>query len=132
MDRAVFSFGFLEEVIGRDKQFVFSLVSFVAILVILLNQVFVSSIFVGAVASVIFFVINVVFLGRGFFAAENLLTRFLLGGLALLAFLGLVGWVIMIAFGLDVWMSVVVLLVVGVCSSVLSRVRGKNPGRQIA
>jgi len=123
MGRQAFSFENLERVIAEDRHFVFTLALFVAVLVVFLNQVLNLSVVVGAVASVFYFLVGVVFLGRAFFEDEVVLVRFLLGGLVLLVFLGLVGWVVMIVYSLDVWMSALVLCAVAACCSLLNRVR---------
>lgn len=127
-----FNFENLEKVIAKDSNFRFTLVLFVAILVIFLNQVLALSIVVGAFASVLYFLIGVVFLGRAFFEDEVLLFRFMLGGLVLLVLLGLVSWVVMIAYSLDVWMSTLALCVVAACCSLLNRVARRSVRRGVA
>ena len=110
-----------EKAVVKDSHLVFTLVSFFMILVVFLNQVFFGSVVVGAFASSLFFLINVVFLGHSFFEDEDFLVRFLLGGLVLFVFVGLVGWVVMVAYDLDVWLSCLVLVVVAGFSSFLNR-----------
>lgn len=113
----------LEQLIVRDSNMVFTATSFGMILVILINQIVVFSIALGAAASVPFFLINVVFLGNAFFEDEAMLVRFLLGGLVLLVFVGVTSWLFLIAHSLDVWMSTLALCVVAGGCSLLSRLR---------
>jgi len=127
-----FGFESLEKLIARDSKLSFTMVLFVAVLVIFLNGVLSLSFVVGVFASVFYFFVGAAFLGRAFFGDEVLLVRFLLGGLVLLVFLGLVGWVVMIVNGLDVWMVTLALFVVAVGCSLSNRVVRRRVRREVA
>jgi len=111
----------LEELIVRDHNFIFTIFSFLLILIIYLNLSFTSSPIIGTAASLAFFMINGIFLGRAFFEKENALLSFLLGSLLFIVFLGLVAWIVMILHNLDIVRSMMVLCIVAALSSFLNR-----------
>ena len=111
----------LEELIVRDHNFIFTIFSFLLILIIYLNLSFTSSPIIGTAASIAFFMINGIFLGHVFFEEENALLSFLLGSLLLIVFLGLVAWIVMILHNLDIVRSTIVLCIVTALSSFLNR-----------
>jgi hypothetical protein len=76
---------------------------------------------IGFAASVIYFLINAVFLENAFFEKEDTFFRLMLGILLLIVFLGLVGWLTLIIYNLDATRVTLVLLVVATFSSLLNR-----------
>lgn len=111
----------LEELVVRDSKLVFTMVSYVTILIIFINLSFTNSLWVGAPASLAFFWINGIFLGRTFFENETLFVRFMMGNLLLIAFLGLASWLVMIAYNLDVLRSAIALSIVATACSLMSK-----------
>jgi len=125
-----FQFGHLENAIVHDKKLLYTLISYVTVLVIFVNQTILHFLGIGATASAVYFLINGTFLGRAFFEKEELFLRLLSGNLLLIVLLGLVGWFVLIAYGLDVIGSTSALLMVSTASSLSSRkVRQKNVAR---
>ena len=101
-----------EELIARNEKFFFTILSYFVILVIYVNLSMIRSPVVGLIASAIFFFINGIFLGHAFFQSEVFFVRLLLGILLLVVFLGLVSWVVMIVYNLDILRSALALCVV--------------------
>lgn len=116
----------LEELIAANNKFIFTLVSCIMILAIFLNLTFLQSPFVGIVASLVYFLINATFLGYAFFRKESLFLRFVLGLLMFIMLLGLISWLTMIAWNLDITRSVIVLFIVTIISSIIG-LKGKHP-----
>jgi hypothetical protein len=117
----------LEELIVRDHNFVFTIFSFLLILIIYLNVSFTSSLIIGTAASLAFFMINGIFLGHAFFEKEAPLFRLMLGALLLIMLLGFVGWLAVIIYNLDVIRFTLVLFIAATLSSLLNRmVKTKN------
>jgi len=119
----------LEESIAHDQKFFFTLVSCVMVLVILINLNSFLSPAIGVAASIVYFVINGVFLGRAFFERETFFLRFALGNLLLVVFLGAVAWAVMISYNLDTIRSAIALSIVTILSSFLNRLRTKRRER---
>lgn len=111
----------LEELIVRDHNFIFTIFSFLLILIIYLNLSFTSSPIIGTAASLALFMINGIFLEHAFFEKENAFLNFLLGSLLFIMFLGLVAWIVMILHNLDIVRSTIVLCIVTALSSFLNR-----------
>ena len=118
----------MEEFMVRDQRFVFTAVLFVLVLLILVNQIFFCSVFLGSAASVMFLFINVVYLGHAFFRQENTFVRFVLGGLILLTVIGLVGWIALIAYNLDAFRLGVALGILAGFSSLSNRLKQRLEG----
>jgi uncharacterized membrane protein YfcA len=76
---------------------------------------------IGFTASIIYFVINAVFLGNAFFEKENIFLRLMFGILLLTMLLGFIGWLTLIIHNLDVTRFTLVLLVVATFSSLLNK-----------
>jgi len=79
----------------------------------------------GIVASVLYFLINGVFLGHVFFEKEVTLFRLIFGILLLIMLLGFVGLLAVIIYNLDVIRFTLVLFIAATLSSLLNR-RVKN------
>jgi len=75
----------------------------------------------GVMFTVVYFLINTTFLENAVFKEKEIFMRFGLGGLLLIALLGLVGWVTLITYNLDIIRSTIVFLVVGALSSIANR-----------
>lgn len=111
----------LQLLIGQDEKFLFTATSFVTILLILLNLFSITSPVIGALASVVYFVINAIFLERFFPRETNNFLRFMLGSLLLVLILGLTSWMMLIIYNLDVIPSATALIIVTILSSFLNR-----------
>jgi uncharacterized membrane protein YfcA len=111
----------VEKSIIRNQNFLYTIISYSAILVITINLTSLSSPLIGLIASVIYSIINMVFLGNSFFRKENAFFRLILGVLLLIMLLGFVGWIVMIIYNLDVIEFTLVLIVTTTLSSLLNR-----------
>ena len=111
----------LEKSIVEDDKLLFTIVSYVSILAIFLNLNMINSAIVGLIASSVFFLINGTFLGSAFFKEESRFLRFTLGILLLLVFLGLVSWMVMIAYNLDIIRSTIVLLIISTFCTIMNK-----------
>lgn len=114
-------FAMIEKLVAQDKSFLYTIVSYSVALAIFINQNTLKSPLIGLVASVIYFVINTIFLGNAFFEKENTFFRSMSGVLLLTMLLGFIGWLILIIYNLDVTRVALVLLVVATLSSLLNR-----------
>jgi len=117
----------LQELIVRDHNFIFTIFSFLLILIIYLNLSFASSPIIGTAATLVFFMINGIFLGHAFFEKETPLFRLMFGTLLLIMLLGFVGWLAVIIYNLDIIRFTLVLFIVTTISSLINRkVKNKN------
>jgi len=119
----------VEKTITQDKNLLFTFTSLTMILIIYLNPTFTGSPAIGATASLIFFSINAVFLGKTFFEGEILFIRFTLGILMFLLFLGSIGWVTLIIYNLDLLNLSVALCVLAILCSSINRLKNKVSSR---
>lgn len=114
----------LQELIVRDTKLLFTTVSYIMILIIFINLNFTPSPAIGTLASIVYFLINGMFLGHIFFRKQDLFFRFVLGNLLLIVFLASVAWAVMIIYNLDVMRSALVLCIVtAVCSFLNKRIK---------
>jgi hypothetical protein len=123
------SYGFdrLEKTIARDKKLLFTLCSFILILGIYINLSFFQSSVIGVVASILYFMVNGIFLGHAFFERESAFFRLMFGILLLIMLLGFVGWLAVILYNLDVIRFTLVLVIIAILSSLSNRrVKNKN------
>jgi hypothetical protein len=121
------SFDIIEKKVEKDRNFVYTIISYSAILAIFINLNSLKSPLVGLIASTVFSLINTVFLGNAFLKKETLLLKLTLGALLFIMVLGFIGWLIMIIYNLDVAEFTLVLVVTATFSSVLNRrVKHKN------
>jgi len=111
----------IEKSVAQDKNLVFTIISYLAILTIFINLNSVKSQLIGLIASTSFFVINAVFLGQALLENENLFFRFTFGVLLLVMLLGFEGWLIMIIYNLDIIEFTLVLVITTTLSSLLNR-----------
>lgn len=111
----------VEKSVVQDKNFIYTIASYSVILAIFMNLNSLQSPLIGLIASVIYSVINAVFLGNTFFEKEEAFFRLVFGFLSFLMLLGFVGWIIMIIYNLDVTMFTLVLLITTTLSSLLNR-----------
>lgn len=117
----------LQHLITRDQKFLFTILSYITILIIFVNISLTISPAMGLVASAIYFLINATYLGHVLFERENLFVRFMLGNLLLIAILGLVAWAVMILYNLGNVGSVIVLSIAASVASFLNRkAKSKN------
>jgi len=120
MKRAL-RFDSVEKSLVKDRNFVYTIFLYFVILVIFINLDTFQSPLVGLIASLIYFLVNAVFLGNAFFEKENAFFRLMFGILLLTMLLGLVGWLVLIMYNLDVIRCALVLGVVATFSSLLNR-----------
>jgi hypothetical protein len=123
------SYGFdrLEKTIVHDKKLLFTLCSFALILGIYINLNFFQSPVIGVVASILYFIINGIFLGHALFKRESAFFRLMFGILLLIMLLGFVGWLALIIYNLDVIRFTLVLVIITTLSSLSNRrVKNKN------
>jgi len=116
----------VEELIVRDEKLLFTAVSYIMIFIIYLNSSLFLSVSLGIIASLIFFLINCLFLGHTFFEKEVPSLRLMLGSLMLLLFLGVIGWGILIVHSLDIIRSTVVLCILAGLSSIMNRLKARR------
>jgi len=115
----------IEKLITQDEKLAFTLLSYFTILMILLNLTFANLSPVGAIAAIVYLIINGIFLGSTLFEEEKFFLKLLLGSLLLLVFLGLVSWALIIVSNLGVVSSVIVLFIVATLTSLLNRFKTK-------
>jgi hypothetical protein len=111
----------LEELIVNDRRPLFTLVSFLTVLTILINLNSVNLPVIGAIASIFYLFINGVFLGHAFFEEVEFIPKLLLGNLLLLSLLGFSSWATVVVSNLGVISVMIVLFVVAAFSSLASR-----------
>jgi hypothetical protein len=119
-----FGFDKIEQWITRDEKLLFTMVSYIVILIIFINLSIFQSPILSLPASVIYFLINGIFLGQAFFKKETTFFRLLFGILLLIMLLGLAGWLAVIIYNLDIIRSTSVLFIVATLSSLINK-RGK-------
>jgi hypothetical protein len=111
----------VESSMVQNQSFLYTIVSYSVVLAIFLNLHSFQSSLLGLIASVIYFVINSVFLGNAFFEKENAFFRLMFGILLLVMLLGFVGWLTLIIYNLDATRVTLVLVIVATLSSLLNR-----------
>ena len=111
----------LETLITQDQKLLFTLTSYGLILAIYINLNAFHSSVLGIVASVLYFLINGIFLGHAFFEKEATFFRLIFGVLLLIMLLGFVGLLAVIIYNLDVIRFTLVLFVAATLSSLLNR-----------
>lgn len=116
----------MEELIVCDENFLFTAVSYAMVLIIFLNSTFTHSTTLGATVSLIFFLVNTVFLGHTLFEKEIPFLRFMLGSLVLLLFLGIISWAILIIYRLDIIGSATALCILTGFSSTMNRLKTRR------
>jgi hypothetical protein len=119
----------VEELIVHDEKFLFTAISGLMILIISLNSIFSLSPAIGLIASLIFFLINILFLGNIFFDEKVQFLRFVLGSLMLFLFLGITGWVVLIIYKLDITGSALTLFILAGLSSTMNRLKKRREKR---
>lgn len=116
-----FGFDKIEQRITRDEKLLFTMISYVVILIIFINLSQFQSPILGLLASAIYFLINGIFLGHIFFKKETAFFRLILGLLLLVMLLGFVGWLAVVIYNLDVIKFTLVLFIVATLSSLLNK-----------
>jgi hypothetical protein len=113
--------------IAQDRKLLFTLTSYVLVLAIYANSVAFQTPILGIAASILYFVINGIFLGHAFFEKEGSFLRLMFGILILIMLLGFAGWLELIVYNLDVFRFTLALAVVTTVSSILHRrLKDKN------
>ena len=114
----------LQELIVSDRKLLFTTVSYIMILIVFINLNFTLSPVIGILASIVYFLINGMFLGHIFFKKQDLFFRFMLGNFLLIVFLASVAWAVMIIYNLDTIRSALVLCIVtAVCSFLNKKIK---------
>jgi len=121
MAGASFQLKKLEKLIIHDKKLLFTLTSYVLILAIYMNLNAFQSWALGIVASIMYFLINGIFLGNAFFKKEDTFFRLMFGLLLLIMLLGFVSWLAVIIYNLDILRFTLVLFIVTTLSSLINR-----------
>jgi hypothetical protein len=111
----------LESLVARDSTFLFTMISYVTVLAIYANSILFKSPALGSVATILFFLIDSVFLGSAIFEKENAFFKLVFGILLLVMLLGFLNWIALIAYNLDISKSTLALLATATISSVLNR-----------
>jgi len=111
----------IEEIVTRDERFLCTLFSYAMVFLIFINISLVNSSLMGVVASFLYFLINVILMGNAFFEKEDPFLKFVLGGILLIVFLGVISWVVMMIYNLDAIRSAIVLCTVATLSSFMSK-----------
>jgi len=102
----------LEKLVLSKKRSALAIFSYVLVFIIFLNLTYIHSVLVGTLAFVTYFLMNGIFWGHALFDRENIFFRLTLGFLLLIVLLGLVGWLALIAYNLDILRTVLALSVV--------------------
>lgn len=111
----------LYQAINRDNKLLWTISAYIAVFLVFVNANIVHSPALGIAVSSVFFLINSVFLGSTFFEDKEPFFRFAFGGLLLVAIIGVVGWIVLIIYNLDIIRSTIVLCVVSAISSVVNK-----------
>lgn len=125
MAGASFQLKKLEKLIIHDKKLLFTLTSYVLILAIYMNLNAFQSWALGIVASIMYFLINGIFLGHAFFKKEDPFFSLMFGILLLIMLLGFIGWLVIVIYNLDIIRFTLVLFIAATLSSLINR-RAKN------
>lgn len=127
MIRTPFQHDALEKRIVNDSKFAFTITSYVLILITYINLNTIKSAGLGIAVFILYFSINGVFLANAFFEKEERFFRLIFGVLLLIMLLGVVGWVVMVIYNLDVPEFTLVLLIVSTISSLMNKgMKNKN------
>jgi len=116
----------IEKLITRDEKFIFTTFSLLMTLIIYINQLLANSPIIGTIASLTFFLLNIIFLGAAFFEEEISFIRFILGCLTFLLFLGTIGWITLIVHNLDAKSTSVALCVLAILCSATTKLKKKR------
>jgi hypothetical protein len=111
----------IETLIAQDKRLLFTWSSYVLVLAIYVNLNVFQSTVLGVAASILYFIINGVFLGHAFFEKEDAFFKLTFGVLLLIMLLGFTGWLAVIIYNLDVPWITLVLFITATLSSLLNR-----------
>jgi hypothetical protein len=104
----------LKHVTIENKTLVFTALSFLAVFIIFINTTFAGSPVTGLIALSIYFLINSTFWGNAFFEEENILIKLAMGSLLVVAFIALIGWLILIIYNLNILNTVLALSIVAI------------------
>lgn len=111
----------VQETVVHDEKFLCTMFSYAMVFLISINISIVHSLVMGIAVSAVYLLINAIFLGNTFFEKEDLFSKFILGGLLLIVFLGLISWVVMMIYNLDAIRSAIVLCTVTTLSSFMNK-----------
>jgi len=120
----------LEKIMATDKQGLFSVLALLSTIGIYINSITISSFYVGALFSSIYFVINSIFLGQLFFEDENTNFRVALGLLLLFTVLAASNGLAMFIVALEIFpilyeikMVVSILVLITIVISFMNHIR---------
>jgi len=114
----------------RDEKFLFTALSYIMILIISLNSIFMLSMALGITTSLVFFLVNTIFLEYTLFEEKAVFERLILGSFVLLWLLGIISWAILIIYRLDIIGSAMALCILASLSSTLSRIKTRHTKRE--
>jgi hypothetical protein len=121
LGEAVLKIYTLENQIVQDKNFLFTIISYFVILAVFVNLNTLKFPLIGSAALITYFAINSVFLGNAFFRNENAFLRLMLGVLLLIILLGMLGWLTILIYNLDIVLFSLVLAIAATLSSLMNR-----------
>jgi hypothetical protein len=124
--RNTFNFRRLEAIIVQNPRFLFTFTSYVLVIAMDINLIFLKSFSIGVLSFILYFSINGTFLAHALFAKETAFFRLTFGALLLIMLLGFVGWLIMLIYDLDLAGFTIVLLITTTLSSLLNSRIGCN------
>jgi len=107
----------LEGSIAVDEKFRFTLASYLLVLGILANQTLVQSFFLGLLFSLIYIIINGVFLGHTLLEDQESSVKLIFGSFLFVTLSGFVGWLIFRVYRLD---TIGVTLDLLICTTIAS------------
>ena len=117
----------LESLIARDRTFLFTLISYLTVLAIYANSIMFRSPILGVTATILFLLIDSIFLGSAIFKKEKAFFKLAFGILLLVMLLGSMNWMALITYNLDISKSALALLATATISSALNKtVNRKN------
>jgi len=111
----------MEKAITDDNRSIISLISYVIVFLIFINVTSAHSTILGVSCTLVFFLINSIFIGKAFFSNERAFVKVLLGSFLLIALLGLVSWATMVIYNLDETRSTVALFIVATTASITNK-----------
>lgn len=112
----------LESLIARDRTFLFTVTSYVAVLAIYANSILFKSPVLGVISTILFFLIDSIFLGNAIFKKESPFFKLAFGVLLLVIVLSSMSWIALITYSLDIFKSTLALLATATISSALNRI----------
>lgn len=105
----------------QDKNFLFTVISYLIVLVVFVNLKTLESSVIGFIALAIYSAINSVLLGNSFLRNESAFLTLIFGFFLLIILLGLIGWLAILVYNLDIAPFSLVLAIAATFSSLTNR-----------